>query len=50
MAKCFFEGRMEKVVEFLLVLFGIFLLSQTLRSILEGSWSTEELFAAINLE
>lgn len=47
MAKYSFDGKIEKIVEFLLILFGIFLLFQILRSILGGSWSTEDIIIGL---
>ena len=39
--------KLEKVVEILLVLFGLYLLIQILRKILGGTWSTEDIIIAL---
>jgi len=39
--------KLEKVIEILLVLFGLYLLIQILQKILGGSWSTEDIIIAL---
>ncbi len=46
-ASILINKNVEKLLEILLVLFGIFLLIQILRKIIGGSWGTEDIIIAL---
>lgn len=43
MKEIFFNEKLQKIIEIVVVLFGLYLLVQVIRKILGGSWSTEDL-------
>ena len=43
----FFNERLQKIIEILVVLFGLYLLFQLIKKILGGSWSTEEIVVGL---
>ena len=49
MVKFFQNGKVEKVIEIILVLFGLFLIFQLIRKIFWGSWDVEDIIIGILL-
>lgn len=47
MGRYIFDESVEKTVELLLILFGLFLLFQIIRNMLGGSWSTEDIIIGL---
>lgn len=49
MVKFLQNGKIEKVIEIILVLFGLFLIFQLIRKIFGGSWAVEDIIIGLLL-